>query len=222
MNSDQVKISAQILNSSSIQVQYETPAGNIPARHENWIGVWPGEMLPTDRPPLKIRRVESRENTGEEILDTLALQRRPYIVGYGFGPGHRDVCATVSFSPDTTPQGSPGEAFYTSITIEAYTSTQILVDFETPSGNDPRANRNWIGLWAGEVADYSGENLLISETIQSALNRGSQTIDLDAHDSGSKPCALAYNTTYTVAYGMNERRDSIAATVTFRTGEELA
>jgi hypothetical protein len=207
-----VQLSATILDAGAIFTAFRTLPGNQPAKHENWIGVWSGAMIAAGQPPLRKVLIATENSVGEQILDGLSLQRKPYIVGYCPGPAQESVCATVQFTPDETPAGEPGVPFQSQIRLLAYTARDLLVQFETPPGNIPVENKNWLGLWPGAVAAFDGVNLLHRTWIDRRANEDSQVM------SG---VALAYDTTYTIGLGTHESINSIAATITFQTGESV-
>ncbi len=205
-------VSAKILNSDSIIVSYKSLPGNNPCDNDNWIGVWQGSMITQNSEPFISYKIELENSNGQLILDDLELQRKPYIVGYGVGKSINSICSTVQFTPQKTPVNTEGNTFATSIQLLNYNANDLLLGYTTPPGNIPVENKNWIGLWPGDAPTFSRNNLLKRSKVTKRNNVSSQVLS---------NIILAYNSVYTVAYGMGDDYSDLAAMITFSTGESV-
>lgn len=207
------ELKASIVNAESMELTYSTLPGNRPKLYGNWLGIWQGAMIHRGQEPVWRFGVESDERAGRQILGDLQLQRKPYILGYSHSESSGCPCATVQFIPGQTPEGTDGIAFSTTLSLAAYNANGLVVNYSTPQGNVPVDNDNWIGLWAGDLASFSPDNLLKKVKVTQRSNKSSQAIT---------DVLLAYKSTYTVAYGSAKEDTAIVASITFETGEAIA
>jgi hypothetical protein len=212
MNNQTTELKATIVNAESIELNYGTLPGNRPKLYKNWVGVWQGAMIHRGQEPIWKFPVERDEPSGRQILGDLQLQRKPYILGYANSESPYSIGATVQFTPGQTSEGTYGNAFSTTLSLATYNAQGLVVNYSTPAGNVPVENKNWIGLWSGDLASFSAENLIKKVQITQRSNRSSQAIT---------DILLAYKTTYTIAYGNAGEDTSISASITFETGEAI-
>jgi hypothetical protein len=213
MNNQITELKASIVNAESIELSYSTLPGNRPKLYGNWLGIWQGAMIHRGQEPVWRFPMENDERAGRQILGDLQLQRKPYILGYANSESQGSLSATVQFVPGQTAEGTYGISFSTTLSLAAYNAHGLVVNYSTPQGNVPVENDNWIGLWDGDLASFSTDNLIKRVKVTQRSNRSSQAIT---------DVILAYKSTYTVAYGNSKEDTAIAASITFETGEVIA
>ncbi len=214
-----------------ITVDYTCLPGNQPCTYGNWLGIWEGSQV-----SWNVRPVNYVEINNDSPIDSLPVYQRrapnmSYVIGYGTGgkrehsggrgdeaqegveksrPDHRPhvhfqtVCATIQV--DASGAGSDLQA--TSVAVLSFSNNTLLINYQTPVGNVPRDNHNWIGIWPGSSVSYDGSNVLRRDEVKSVYNQGEIVVE---------NFPITVGTTYTVAYGTGKAWSDIAATFTFNT-----
>lgn len=82
-----------------IVVNYKTPAGNMPSKHKNWIGIWAGQSFSSNGSNLiKRKNVNSIISVDAVAINDLNLTRNAwYTITYGTGPSLTEIVATYTF-----------------------------------------------------------------------------------------------------------------------------
>ena len=186
---------------------YNTLSGNSPNTYGNTIFLWQNNnSIPYNLPPLLAQAVTGNSQSGSYTLKA-QLQNYAYILGYAVGPDPAQICATA-FIPAT---GTQYLYFQTTLDVTPMPDG-ILVSYNTPTGNQPQTNLNWIGVWEGGAASYT----VAPPTF---VPVGSN----NAVDQIPVPVTLLRGRTYTVAYFMGgyatptPTLTAMAATLTFST-----
>jgi len=213
MQTQSTSLNAAIINAESIEVTFQNLPIKQPQKNGNWIGIWQGSTISYLQKPLWKFPIESNDPNGQQILGNLSLQRKPYVLGYALNKEPESICASVQFSPEKTPVGSPGIPFSNVISLAAYSANSLIINYQTPPGNIPSQYRNWIGLWPGEATALSENTLLMRTPITQQSNIASQAMT---------GITLAYKSIYTVGYASGEKLTDLSTTLTFKTGEALA
>ncbi len=198
-------IEGHILTKDIITVKYHTLNGNDPLKNKNWVGIWQGSELIYDTPPLRKALITGTTSTGDLAFDSLALQNKDYIIGYGSGEGNNKVSATIYFKAGILPF-EPGIAFATNLKVLDYGNNFLVVSFQTPLGNIPRTNENWLGIWKGKSISNTGINLIKKRKINSVISNDTIAIN---------NLNLTRNTWYTLTYALGSSYTDIVATYTF-------
>lgn len=198
-------IEGYIVTSNIITIKYHTMTGNDPLKNQNWVGIWQGSQILYDTPPLSKTLITGTTTSGDLAFDSLSLQKKDYIIGYGSGEGNSKVSATLYFKADVLPF-EPGLSFATNLNVLDYGNNFLVVSFETPLGNIPRRNQNWVGLWKGKSISSNGINLIKKKKIGSVISNDTIAIN---------NLNLTRNTWYTVTYALGPLFTDIVATYTF-------
>jgi hypothetical protein len=84
----------------------------------------------------------------------------------------------------------------------------LIFQYQTPTGNQPAANGNWVGLWQGSQAAFDGGNMLAKTRVDSDSNTGTAFLN---------GIYLERSVTYTAAYFIGPKNTDMAATCTWTT-----
>jgi len=198
-------IEGYIVTSNIITIKYHTLTGVDPLKNQNWVGIWQGSQILYDTPPIRKTLITGTTSSGDLAFDSLSLQKKDYIIGYGSGEGNDKVSATIYFRADVLPF-EPGLSFATNLNVLDYGNNFLVVSFQTPLGNIPRSNQNWVGIWKGKSISSNGINLIKKRKINSVIS--SDTIAINNLN-------LTRNTWYTVTYALGSLFTDIVATYTF-------
>jgi hypothetical protein len=201
----QTKVTGLVTSPTSILVRYETLPNNQPGPNGNAIAVWQDTQIPYGGtpPPVQKKTTTGVSPHGSDAFDNLDLQKKPYIVGYSTGSNLNTICSTLLFTPGN-PEGTP---FLTSVKATEVATDTLIIKFDTPLGNDPKTNQNWIGLWEGQSFTWDGKN----RKAKVAVNK------TNASDSQPLTHSLKFDTWYTVVYASGPADTDIAAVYTFKT-----
>jgi hypothetical protein len=199
-----IKLSGAILDPTHVGVIYSTVPGNQPATNGNLVAIWQNEGIPWGQQPMQKQNITLNSPTGDQIFE-FPIQRLPYVVAYGTSDTGTAWAGTLQFTPG---QGVDGAPFVTQIDIQATGNDSVLAVFNTPMGNIPSSNGNWIGLWKGPQPTYDGSNRIKKVNVNVSTAQGGQSM------SG---LTLLMNTTYSLAYAVGPKDSDIAAWVTFTT-----
>ena len=203
----QTEITGLVTGASSILVKYKTLPGNQPNSNGNVIAVWQDTQIPWGTPPLQKKTVTGNSPAGSDAFDNLSIQSKSYIVGYSTGSNLSTICSTLTFTPGD-PVGTP---FLTSVKAKELDSDTLIVSYDTPVGNDPKANQDWIGLWEGKTFTWDGKNRLTKVNVDKNTATGSMVVLY----------SLKVDTYYTLVYASGAAETNIAATFTFQTAPFL-
>jgi hypothetical protein len=203
----QTEITGLVTSSTSILVKYKTLPGNLPNQNGNVMAVWQDTQIPWGTPPLQKKTVTGNQPTGSDAFDNLGIQSKSYIVGYSTGSNLSTVCSTLTFTPGNV-QGTP---FLTSLGVKELDTDTLIVSYDTPVGNDPKANQNWIGLWEGKSFTWDGKNRLTKINVDKNSATGSMVMLY----------SLKIDTFYTLAYASGAADTNISTSLTFQTGPFL-
>jgi len=203
----QTEITGLVTGASSILVKYKTLPGNQPNSNGNVIAVWQDTQIPWGTPPLQKKTVTGNSPAGSDAFDNLSIQSKSYIVGYSTGSNLSTICSTLTFTPGD-PVGTP---FLTSVKAKELDSDTLIVSYDTPVGNDPKANQDWIGLWEGKTFTWDGKNRLTKVNVDKNTASGSMVVLY----------SLKVDTYYTLVYASGAAETNIAATFTFQTAPFL-
>ena len=206
----QTDVSGLVTTASSIVVKYKTLRGNLPNQNGNAIAVWQDTEVDWGgkNPPLQKKTVTGNQPLGSDAFDNLSLSSKSYIVGYSTGSNLSTICSTVLFTPGNV-EGTP---FLTTLTPTNIETDTLILKFETPAGNDPKANQNWIGLWEGRTFAWDGKNRLTKVNVDKNTENGSMVVQY----------SLKFDTDYTLVYASGPADTNISTAYTFRTGPFIA
>jgi hypothetical protein len=197
-------LDAQLAGPNVVTASYKTLPGNRPAQFENVIAVWPGRDIPWGQPPLTQDLLTGEGPDGDMVLMIPSGSAPPLIVAYGTSPTGKAYCATSKLEE----AHQPGTLFITDLCLHWVGNDSLVATFQTPFGNQPNANENWLGLWEGKVATYDGSNRIAKVAIEADVSSGSQPMN---------DLTLKVETEYTLGYGCGPRDADLAATLTFKT-----
>jgi hypothetical protein len=124
---------------------------------------------------------------------------QPYTIGYAVGPEVTNICSWVSIAPN----GSTS-TFQTSVQVVNVSRQMVVVQYETPAGNQPPVYRQWIGLWQGPEPSYTIPPIA---SVAVARNHSRGSIELQA--------MIVPGMTYSVGYFMGQPQTTLAASCTF-------
>ena len=199
-----IDLSGSILDPTHVGVVYNTVPGNQPATNGNLVAIWQNAGIPYGQVPLQKQNISVNSPTGDQVFD-FPIQRLPYVVGYGTSDTGTAWAGTLQFTPG---QGVEGVPFVTQIDVQAVGNDSLLAVFNTPLGNNPGANGNWIGLWKGPQPTFDGTNRIKKVNVTVTTAQGSTQM------SG---LTLLMNTVYSLAYAVGPKDSDLAAWVTFTT-----
>lgn len=225
-------------NENDIIAEYTCISGNQPCSNNNWIGIWEGSQILWDTPPLKSVEILNNNPSNSVKVYGQRAPNMNYIIGYGTGcmpwesetskeeekvdakksesarsksqpkPSHKINIGTVGATVLVNVDGSMGSTSLTQIKAISVGNNMLLLEYQTPVGNIPSQNQNWIGIWPGYTVSFNGKNCLHREPVLSDFNSGQICVN---------GFAFTISTTYTVAYATGPSHSDIAATVTFTT-----
>jgi len=223
---------------NDIVAEYTCLSGNQPLTNGNWIGIWEGEQILWDTTPIAFVKIKNNNAINSVPLFGKRAPNMNYIIGYGTScllhgnkasteeekteakkaePARKKISGrkpipkmngTIGATVQVNVDGSCEEPFLTKINAIAVGNNMLLLDYETPVGNIPSQNLNWVGIWPGYTVSFNGENCLYREDVQSEFSSGQICI------SGF---SFTIDTTYTVAYAVGPSDCDIITTVTFTT-----
>jgi hypothetical protein len=192
------------VTSNTISANYSTLPGNQPNSYGNTAFLWQSSsQIPYNEPYLASYSMTGNTEDGSFVFPGLTIQSKSYIVGYAVGTTINQICATC-YIPAS---GTSFPTAQTNLDIQSVSTDSAIVNYQTPDGNLPLTNANWIGLWQGNNASYTVKPLY------------SQTITTN-NSSGLEPInnfSFKRSTTYTLAYFMGAKQTMMAATYTFST-----
>lgn len=199
-----IQLQGQLFSGKIISIQYKTLQNNNPKQNDNWVGIWQGSQVHYNEKPLRKYFIQNTTQDGGFNFDSLQLNNLQYIVGYGVSKENTSIVATLYFNRDSL-KGTP---FSTKISTLNIGQNQLTYRFETPLGNTPYDNKNWVGIWKGQTFSYDGTNNIKRVRVTSNVSCGVGSIN---------GLNLERDTWYTLVYGVGNNWEDIGATFSFRT-----
>ncbi|WP_316803593.1 hypothetical protein [Pedobacter nototheniae] len=201
----QNSISGHMLTGKIITIKYNTMPANNPLKNKNWVGIWQGSQILYDTPPLHRAYIPGTNSSGDFAFDSLAIQKKEYIIGFGSGNNTSTVSATLYFKADDKFL-EPGLAFSTKLAVLERGDNYLVVNFQTPLGNLPFKNKNWVGVWTGRLYLPDGSNLIKRQNVNSVVST-----DVIAINNLN----LIRGSWYTITYATGPAFTEIVAAYTF-------
>ena len=203
----QTQTTGSVISASSISIKYYGLPGNQPNSNGNAIAIWQDSQIPWGSAPIKKLTITLNTPTGSQTFDDLSLQSKSYVVGYSTGSDLSTICSTVQFTPGNT----DGVPFNTSIAVQTLDSDALTLRFDTPVGNDPKSNQNWIGLWEGRSFTWDGKNRVAKVTVNKSTANSTMVV----------PYSFKIDTYYTAVYASGPADTNISTALTFQTAPFL-
>jgi hypothetical protein len=192
------------ITGSNIVVQYSGLHYNQPNTYGNVLALWENaSQVPYGQPPISQMAIASNAPAGSQFMSAPQANQVPYVVGYATGNDLHTICATLSFYPGR----ADGVAFSTQIHPAYIGADSVAINFQTPTGNQPATNGNWVGLWQGETASFEVEPLAKAMV---PVNANTGTVLLNN-------VPILRGATYTAAYFTGDKQTDMAATFTMTT-----
>jgi len=189
---------------ATVSVNYQTLPGNQPNSYGNFVAIWQSTMIPWGVPPLKRQAIPTDGQSGSTTLTGLAVQEKPYIVGYGTGT---DI-TTIAASAIIYVGGQSGPSVSVTIGLASIASDSLVVHYMTLPGYLPLTSKNWVGLWQGTASPYySG----------APMARGAPDQDVSEGYIALNGLSLPFGTTFTLVYFTGPDKTEAAAILTFTT-----
>lgn len=201
----QTTITGSIITARIVTIQYKTMEGNQPQVNKNWVGIWQSNQVLYNTAPLRKKYITGTSSDGDLAFDSLEMERKDYIIGYGVGDSNQTVAATLLIKADAIPL-QRGIPFATKVEVVAHGNNYLVVNFTTPLGNNPKKNKNWIGVWQGKTFSPDGSNLIFRQEANAVINEDAVAIN---------DLKLTQNTWYTITYSVGSTFQEIVATYTF-------
>lgn len=200
----QMTISIGAVTPVSVTVNYECLPGNQPHSYSNFLAIWQSTVIPWSVPPLKRQAIPSDGQSGSTTLTGLAVQEKPYIVGYGVGT----ELTSISTSVGVFVGGQGGSSTSTSLGLASIQPDTLVVHYQVLPGYLPKTSNNWIGLWVGQASPYySGD----------PIATGSPDQDVSDGYIVLNGLTLTFGTTYTLVYFTGPAKTEASAILTFTT-----
>jgi len=150
-----------------IVVDYKLLPSTNPGDNGNWIGLWQNEA----EIQWNVDAKPSQEVTGDNQKGTVRfkvdLAQNNYMLGYAVGPvlaspsqKNGNICATIyipklnslkALKDGAVVKAEPDVTFLTSLTLGHQSGDGVTVKYAVPRGNDPGANKSWIGIFRGSA-----------------------------------------------------------------------
>lgn len=200
----QVALNGFFPNTEQVIIQYMTLPGNLPNSYGNAMAIWQASQLPYDQAPVLSSPIQSNSTDGTQSFAGNLDKNLTYVVGYSTSAATTTVCSTLTFYPGRT----DGEAFSTQIHPVYVGADSITVGFQTPTGNLPATNGNWVGIWGGDTPIYDGSGMLAKTKVAADDSQGTVAIN---------GIPLLRSMIYTVGYFIGESNSDLAATFTMNT-----
>jgi hypothetical protein len=179
-------------------------AGNRPSTYGNTAFLWQnGPQIPYNAPPFKSQPVSGNSPSGS-IGFSFDVKPQDYVIGYATGPSVKCI-TSWAYVP---PAGDDYMYFQSSTWVNPtdITPDLVIVNYETPMGNNPSGNQAWAGIWKGPSASYTQEPSFPAVAARES-NKGRIPI----------PGTYTRSSQYTVGFFMGAAQTTLAATYTFTT-----
>jgi hypothetical protein len=205
----QTVISIGAVTPYTVTVNYQTLPGNQPFTYKNFVAIWQSTIIPWGAPPLKQQPIPGDGQSGSTTLSGLAVQEKPYIVGYGVGSNITNICASSVIYVG----GQAGPSQSVIIGLASIASNSLVVHYQTLDGYLPMTNKNWVGLWQGTASPYySG----------APMAKAAPTQDVSDGYIALNNLSLPFGTTFTLVYFAGPKQTAAAAILTFTTSGATA
>jgi hypothetical protein len=184
-----------------VVVVYDSMQYNMPNSYGNVLALWQNtHQVPYGQPPLSQSAI-SINYPGSQIIELPGSIQLPLIIGYATSSDLNTVCSTLTFYPER----ASGWSFSTKIHTAYINADSLVFHYQTPPGNKPATNENWVGLWRGRIASYDGSGMIAKAMVESDANDGTVAINNLPMQIGG---------IYTAAYFIGPKNTDIAATAT--------
>ena len=198
-------VTAPSVTGTSILLAYNTLPGNQPSIYSNTVFIWQNpDGIPYNQTPLSSQAVPGNSQSGSMNFSDLQVQAKAYTIGYATGPTVSSICSWVS-----VPAGmGPNTTFQTSITVrpESIQPDIVLVNYDTPVGNQPQTAGQWIAIWQGSAPSYT-----VAPLAKVLINNNNATSQIGL------PVTLLRGTAYCIGYFMGAKQTTLAASFNFST-----
>ncbi|HEV7881028.1 hypothetical protein [Bradyrhizobium sp.] len=198
-------VNAHAVGNTIILLSYNTMPGNQPSSYSNTAFIWQGSgAIPYNQNPLSSTPVSGNTQSGSTPFSGLEVQTKDYIIGYAVGPNVSNICSWVSI-----PAGSGTPTTYqTSVwtTPDGVLPDVVLVYYDTPVGNQPQTNNQWIGIWQGAAPSYT-----VAPLAQTPVGNNNATGQV------ALSVTLLRGTTYSLAYFTGQKQTTMASSFLFST-----
>jgi hypothetical protein len=199
-------VNAQAISGTQILLSYNTMPGNQPSTYSDTVFIWQsGPTIPYNQKPLGSQAVPTNTQSGSMVFKDLQIQTKDYIIGYAVGADPTNICSWAYIPPVG---GGQAQTFQTSLSVPAggIQPDVVLVMYDTPAGNQPQSNSQWVGIWQGSIASFTAAPLA---QITCSTNNSQDQIGL--------PVTLLRSTSYTLGFLMGKKQTTLAAAFTFST-----
>jgi hypothetical protein len=199
-------VNATAISGTQILLSYNTMPGNQPSTYSNTAFIWQsGPTIPYNQKPAGSQPVPTNTQSGSMVFKDLQISTKDYIIGYAVGSDPGNICSWVYIPPVG---GGDNQTFQTSVSVPAggILPDVVLVMYQTPAGNQPQSNSQWVGIWQGSVASFT-----VAPLAQIACSTN------NAVDQIGLPVTLLRSTTYTIGFMMGKKQTTLAAAFTFST-----
>jgi hypothetical protein len=198
-------VSAAAISGTDILLSYLTMPGNQPSTYANTAFIWQSDSsIPYNTAPLSSQSVPTNTQNGSMDFGGLAVQSKAYTIGYAVGPNVSNICSWVSIPAGTGPNTTFQSSVWT--TPDGILPDIVLVHYDTPVGNQPQTNSQWIGIWQGSAPSYTTAPLA-----KVAINNNNATSQIGL------PVTLLRSTTYCLGYFMGQKQTTLASSFVFST-----
>lgn len=203
---------------TQITATFDTMPGNQPNSNANTLFLWQTSTyaVPTSTTPLNTQPIASNTPNGSYTFTGLSVSTEAYLVGFGVGATPQTIVSLILIPAMGTGPAVP-QSLNSSVTVTQITPNSIPFSYVMPSGQQPLANGDWVGLWEGQ-----GETVLYttapnwSGPINSNSSSGNSALNLA---SG----VIKRGTQYTLGYfktgwaTTNPKQTTLACSATFNT-----
>lgn len=201
-NPQQIKLTGKIISGDMITISYKTLEGNNPFLNKNWIAIWQGSQIHYHEKPLRKILLKNTKQDGDIVFDSLQISNLKYTVGFGASDDISRASSTLFFSK----KKYNGIPFSSSLKIIDIGSNFVVIAFETPLGNSPLINKNWVAIWQGKIIPENCNTPLTKNYIQTNTASGYVAINY---------MTLIRNQWYTIAYSTGPSCVDIITSYTF-------
>lgn len=198
-------VTAPSVTPTDILLSYNTLPGNQPSTYSNTVFIWQNpDGIPYNQQPLDSQPVPTNTQSGSMDFPDLQVQAKAYTIGYATGPNVTNICSWVSIPAG---MGAP-TTFQTSLSIppEGVQPDVVVVQYNTPQGNQPQANGQWIGIWQGTTPSFNVAPLAL---VKIGNNNATSQVGLSV--------TLLRGTSYCLGYFMGAKQTTLAASFSFST-----
>jgi hypothetical protein len=201
----QFSLTGYLVTGRIVALKYTTMPGNNPKQNKNWVGIWQGSQVLYDSAPLRKKYISDASSDGDLAFDSLEIQNKEYIIGYGSGANNSTVAATLYLKADIK-RLEKGLSFSSTVEVIDHGNNYLIIQYQTPIGNIPMNNKNWVGVWSGKTFAVDGNNLIKRQNVNDTVS---------GHVIAVNDLKLVRDTWYTITYGVGPLLTDIIATYTF-------